>query len=71
MVLTGPGQADKSTLLECAESLNGWKYITLDDADALEQAVEDPKGLLWEDKPTIVYEVQRHPKAFSRDLIHC
>ena len=61
-VLTGPRQVGKSTLLERAESLKEWKYITLDDVDALAQAVEDPKGLFWEDKPTIVDEVQRCPE---------
>ena len=62
VVLTGPRQVGKSTLLEHAEFLKDWRYITLDDADALEQAEEDPKGLLWEDKPTIIDEVQRCPK---------
>ena len=59
VVLTGPRQVGKSTLLEHAESLKGWRYITLDDPDALEQASEDPKGLLWEEKPTIIDEAQR------------
>src|SRR3989338_2220365 len=62
VVLTGPRQVGKSTLLEHAESLKGWRYITLDDDDALEQAEEDPKGLLLEDKHTIIDEVQRCPK---------
>lgn len=59
VVLTGPRQVGKSTLLEHAEFLKDWRYITLDDSDALEQAREDPKGLLGEDKPTIIDEVQR------------
>ena len=62
VVLTGPRQVGKSTLLEHAEFLKDWRYITLDDIDALEQAKEDPKGLLWEDKPTIIDEVQRCPE---------
>ena len=61
VVLTGPRQVGKSTLLEHAIFLKDWRYITLDDSDALEQALEDPKGLLWEDKPTIIDEVQRCP----------
>lgn len=61
VVLTGPRQVGKSTLLKHAEFLKNWRYITLDDSDALEQAREDPKGLLWEDKPTIIDEVQRCP----------
>ena len=62
VVLTGPRQVGKSTLLEHAEFLKDWKYITLDDSDALEQAKEDPKGLFWEDRPTIIDEVQRCPE---------
>ena len=62
VVLTGPRQVGKSTLLEHAEFLKDWRYITLDDRDALEQAREDPKGLFWEDKPTIIDEAQRCPE---------
>ncbi|MBF0252591.1 MAG: ATP-binding protein [Candidatus Omnitrophica bacterium] len=62
IVLTGPRQVGKSTLLENADYLKGWRYLTLDNPDALEQAKEDPKGLLWEDKPTIIDEVQRCPE---------
>lgn len=61
VVLTGPRQVGKSTLLKHADFLKGWRYITLDDPDALDQAKEDPKGLLWEDKPTIIDEAQRSP----------
>ncbi len=62
VVLTGPRQVGKSTLLEQADFFKDWRYVTLDDADALEQAKEDPKGLLAEDKPTIIDEVQRCPE---------
>ena len=62
LVLTGPRQVGKSTLLEHAEFLKDWRFITLDDRDALEQAKEDPKGLLLEDRPTIIDEVQRCPE---------
>lgn len=62
VVLTGPRQVGKSTLLENASFLKNWRYLTLDDSDVLEQAKEDPKGLLWEDKPTIIDEVQRCPE---------
>lgn len=61
IILTGPRQVGKSTLLKNAEFLRHWRYITLDDPDALEQAKEDPKGLLWENKPTIIDEAQRCP----------
>jgi predicted AAA+ superfamily ATPase len=62
VVLTGPRQVGKSTLLEQADFFKDWRYVTLDDADALEQAKEDPKGLLAEDRPTIIDEVQRCPE---------
>jgi len=62
VILTGPRQVGKSTLLEYAQFLKNWRYITLDDPDSLEQAQEDPKGLLGEDKPTIIDEVQRCPE---------
>ena len=62
IVLTGPRQVGKSTLLENAAFLKGWRYLTLDDPDALEQARDDPKGLLWEERPTIIDEAQRCPE---------
>jgi predicted AAA+ superfamily ATPase len=62
IVLTGPRQVGKSTLLEHAGFFKNWRYLTLDDPDMLEQAKEDPKGLLLEDKPTIIDEVQRCPE---------
>jgi len=62
IVLTGPRQVGKSTLLENAGFLRDWRYLTLDDPDMLEQAKEDPKGLLCEDRPTIIDEVQRCPE---------
>lgn len=62
VILTGPRQVGKSTLLEYAQFLKNWRYLTLDDPDILDQAKEDPKGLLWEDKPTIIDEAQRCPE---------
>ena len=62
VVLTGPRQVGKSTLLENADFLKEWRCLTLDNPDTLEQAKEDPKGLFWEDKPTIIDEVQRCPE---------
>lgn len=62
VVLTGPRQVGKSTLLENAGFLKDWRYLTLDDPDVLEQAKDDPKGLFWEGKPTIIDEAQRCPE---------
>lgn len=61
IVLSGPRQVGKSTLLENAKCLKGWRYITLDDADYLDQAKEDPKGLLMDETPTAIDEIQRCP----------
>ncbi len=62
VILTGPRQVGKSTLLEQAGFLKDWRYLTLDDADVLAQAKEDPKGLLSQDRPTIIDEIQRSPE---------
>ncbi len=61
VILTGPRQVGKSTLLEQASFLKKWRYLTLDDFDTLEQAKEDPKSLLYGDIPTIIDEAQRCP----------
>ena len=61
IVLTGPRQVGKSTLLKESSFTKKWKYITLDNIDVLDQAKEDPKGLLSEDVPTIIDEIQRCP----------
>jgi len=62
IILTGPRQVGKSTLLEHADFLKKWRYLTLDNPDTLEQAKEDPGGLFWESKPTIIDEAQRCPE---------
>ena len=64
LVLTGPRQVGKSTLLENARFLKKWRYLTLDDQDVFEQAEKDPKGLLYRNEPTILDEVQRQPSIF-------
>ncbi len=62
VVLTGPRQVGKSTLLEHAAFLKSWNYLTLDDPDLLEQARKDPKFLLLDEKPSIIDEIQRCPE---------
>lgn len=61
VILSGPRQVGKSTLLQNAACLKGWHYMTLDDPILLEQSKEDPKGLLFDDAPVIIDEVQRCP----------
>lgn len=62
LILSGPRQVGKSTLLQNAACLKGWNYMTLDDPILLEQAQEDPKGLLLNEAPVIIDEVQRCPE---------
>ena len=61
VILTGPRQVGKSTLLKNAPFLKDWRYLTLDDQDVLDQAEYDPKGLLKPATPTIIDEIQRLP----------
>ena len=65
LLLTGPRQVGKTTLLEvCAEEGRG--YVTLDDLDAREMAQNDP-GLFVQTyrPPLIIDEVQYAPQLFS------
>jgi predicted AAA+ superfamily ATPase len=62
VILSGPRQVGKSTLLTASKTFAGWRAITLDDVDVLDQAKHDPKGLLWDERPMIIDEVQRCPE---------
>ena len=65
VVVTGPRQTGKSTLLQHEEPFSRWRYITLDDFDALRQAERDP-GTLWAGADKIVLdEVQKSPALLS------
>lgn len=61
VVLTGARQVGKSTLLANEEPFSSWRYVSLDDLDALEQARRDPSAL-WSGAHGIVLdEVQKAP----------
>jgi predicted AAA+ superfamily ATPase len=61
VVLTGARQVGKSTLLANEEPFRDWRYVSLDDYDALDQAHRDPSAL-WAGTDRIVLdEVQRAP----------
>lgn len=65
LLVTGPRQVGKTTLLEmCAES--GRHYVTLDDLDARNLAQKDP-GLFVQTytPPLIIDEIQYAPQLFS------
>ncbi|MDZ4168615.1 MAG: ATP-binding protein [Coriobacteriia bacterium] len=65
VVLTGPRQVGKSTLLRREPPFCDWHQVTLDDFDALAAAREDPHAL-WEGHDAIVLdEVQKAPGVLS------
>lgn len=62
VIIAGPRQSGKSTL---AQHIAGghWSYLTLDDTNTLNVALDDPMGLLKRSKaPTIIDEIQRAPE---------
>jgi predicted AAA+ superfamily ATPase len=65
VLITGPRQAGKTTLMQTASGKNR-KYITLDDKEVLFQAKTDPKGFLSSyDLPVFIDEIQYAPELFS------
>ena len=65
VVLTGPRQVGKSTLLANAEPTRDLFYLTLDDLDVLAQANRDPAALLSGRKSIVIDEIQKAPKLLS------
>lgn len=64
VLLTGPRQVGKSTLLEHARK-TGRNYVTLDDSEALALAKEDPVEFFRAyPAPALIDEVQRAPEIF-------
>jgi len=59
VILTGARQVGKSTILQNEFSSDDWKYLTLDNFDVLEQAEEDPVGLISNYNKLIIDEVQK------------
>ena len=62
VVVTGARQTGKSTLVAASPIGEGRVYRTLDDPDVLEQAVDDPTGLLGSAPLLTLDEVQRAPQ---------
>jgi len=64
VVLMGPRQSGKTTLLE---NISGYDYINLESPDQLERMQMDPKGQLAYTKPNgiIIDEAQNYPELFS------
>jgi len=65
VVLTGARQVGKSTLLRHEKPTRNWKYVTLDNLDALRQGERDPAGLWAGADHVILDEVQRLPSILS------
>jgi predicted AAA+ superfamily ATPase len=62
VVLTGPRQTGKSTLLRQEAPFHAWPYLSLDDLEILEQAKRRPRELLALSSHLIIDEVQKSPE---------
>lgn len=70
LVLTGPRQVGKTTLLK-ELATDSRRYVTLDDFDARRLAQEDPALFLQRfPPPVIIDEIQYAPRLFSEIKIH-
>lgn len=65
VILTGARQVGKSTLLREEKPFSKWRYVSLDDFDALQQAEENPAPLWAGTDSVVVDEVQRSPRLLS------
>lgn len=65
-LVTGARQVGKTTLVSYFEKEMGYKYISFDDSDLLENAKSDPKRFLEKQGyPLIIDEVQKETSVFS------
>jgi predicted AAA+ superfamily ATPase len=62
VVITGPRQTGKTTLLRRDPVLAGRRYVTLDEFVHLEAARRDPEALVRVDEPLTIDEAQRCPE---------
>jgi len=62
IVITGARQVGKSTLLFNAEPFRNWRFHTMDDFNALEQAGSTPESLWAGTNQVILDEVQKVPE---------
>lgn len=65
VVLTGARQVGKSTLLRHEPPFSGWRYISLDDFDALHQSKHDPSSLWSGTDQVVLDEVQKSPSLLE------
>lgn len=65
VLVTGPRQIGKSTLLYHSFANNGFSYVSLDDSLELSSALSDPRTFLeLHPAPLIIDEVQKAPSLF-------
>ena len=62
VLLAGPRQAGKTTLVRQIAELQGLRYLTLDDALTLLSAREDPVGMIRSLDRAVIDEIQRAPQ---------
>ena len=62
VLLAGPRQAGKTTLVRQIAADNGLRYLTLDDALTLLSAREDPVGMIRSLDRAVIDEIQRAPQ---------
>ena len=62
VLLTGPRQAGKTTLVRQIAEKQGLRYLTLDDELALLSAREDPVGMIRSVDRAVIDEIQRVPQ---------
>lgn len=62
VLLTGPRQAGKTTLVRQIAEKQGLRYLTLDDELALLSAREDPVGMIRSVDRVVIDEIQRVPQ---------
>lgn len=64
ILLSGPRQSGKTTLVRSLARSHGFTYLTLDDEATLLSAKHDPVGLVQSCEKIIFDEVQREPRLF-------
>lgn len=65
VVVSGARQVGKSTLLRNEKPFSEWRYITLDDFDALDAARREPSSLWAGTEAVVLDEVQKAPSVLS------
>ena len=62
VLLAGPRQAGKTTLVRQIAAQQGMRYLTMDDALTLLSALADPVGMIRSLDRAVIDEIQRAPQ---------